>query len=449
MRPLAAIATISVISGIAIGIAVTRTRPGEASREDSRRVDGRIPSNPTGGPLWDSAESSWERGDLPKAESLFARGEADHPGDAAWPQALAECLAGQGRHEAALQAIERCRAIAPLSAEASSRRRLSRLALGFEKAGTGDPWTARQMADAILQETPSDSMALLLQGYGWAMEGAIPNAERVLQALVAAHPGAKEAYPLLVQCAFRRGDAAEARRWVDALARFDPGFDGLPLLREQLANLESGRGAFSSRLRVICDGNCPLGLEREILDAGERAWTRLSHDLGRAPTSPVSIRIVDGASMPTEWAAAVFDGQVRLPLDAALQSDRRDAILTHELAHAFLVDLSGGRIPLWLNEGLAQWLEGRRPSSRPEARGASWLDELPTRKEFMDLSAEDADLAYSYSLSVTDELMSLHGSTTVVRYLELLAGGVPDEPAFERTFGRTYRNLSERIRSRM
>ena len=153
--------------------------------------------------------------------------------------------------------------------------------------------------------------------------------------------------------------------------------------------------------------------------------------------------------MPTEWAAAVFDGQVRLPLDAALQSDRRDAILTHELAHAFLVDLSGGRIPLWLNEGLAQWLEGRRPSSRPEARGASWLDELPTRKEFMDLSAEDADLAYSYSLSVTDELMSLHGSTTVVRYLELLAGGVPDEPAFERTFGRTYRNLSERIRSRM
>lgn len=449
MRLTTTVLTFFVFVGIGAAILCLHSRTRETPHGTSWRKDGALPSNPTGGPLWDSAESFWEQGRLAEAGSLFAQGETAHPRDAAWPQALAECLAGQGLHEAALEAIERCRAIAPLSPEASSRRRLSRLAVGFDKAGTGDPWTARQMADAILQDAPSDSMARLLQGYSWAMEGALPNAERVLRDLVAEHPGEKEAYPLLVQCAFRRGDAAEARRWIDALARLEPNFPGLALLREQAGELESGRGAFSSRLRVICDENCPLGLEREVLESGERAWTSLARDLGRAPASPVSIRIVKNGSMPTEWAAAVFDGQIRLPLEIATVPERRYPILVHELAHAFLVDLSGGRIPLWMNEGLAQWLEGSRPVSHPEARTAAWLDALPSRKQFTDLPAEDANLAYAYSLAVTNELMSLHGSTTVVRYLELLAGGVPEALCFERTFGRTYQNLSERIRSRM
>lgn len=449
MRPASILATISVIAGAAGALWWARHRSEPVPRARTWSRDGTLPSNPTGGPLWDSAEALWSLGRLSEAARLFEQGTRDHPLDAAWPQAHAECLAGQGLHEAALEALERCRAIAPLSPEAAERRRLSRLAVGFEKAGAGDPWTARQMADAILLDNPRDSMGLLLQGYGWAMEGAVPRAESILRDLVEQHPGTKDAYPLLVQCAFRRGDAKEAIRWIDALAGLEPGFAGIELLREQAAQLASGRGAFSSRLRVTCDGNCPLGIEQEVLAAAERSWTRLVHDLGRAPASPVSIRIALDGSMPISWAEAVFDGQVRLPLEIALEAERRDHVLTHELAHAFLIDMSGGRIPLWLNEGLAQWLEGRRPEGRLEARTAAWLDELPSRRQFMDLPAEDAALAYAYSLAVTDELMSLHGSTTLVRYLELLAGGSPDTLCFASTFGRSYRDLSERIRSRM
>jgi Flp pilus assembly protein TadD len=67
---------------------------------------------------------------------------------------------------------------------------------------------------------------MLLQGYSWAMEGAIPRAEDVLTALVSKHPGQAEAYPLLIQCAFRRGDAVAADRWIAALAALTPGDAG-------------------------------------------------------------------------------------------------------------------------------------------------------------------------------------------------------------------------------
>ena len=438
-----------LLAGAGGALYVLRSQaPASETRQDAS-FEGVLPSNPTGGPLWDSAEAAWNRGSLVVAESLFARGESLHPRDAAWPQALAECLAAQGRHEEAVAALERCRAIAPLSPEAASRQRRSRLEVGFAKAGAGDPWTARQLADVVLSQDPEDSLAMLLQGYSWAMEGALPRAEDVLTRLVAKHPGQVEAYPLLIQCAFRRGDAEAADRWIAALAGLAPGDASLELWREQARALRSGRGAFSSRLRVICEGTCPLGTEQEVLGAAERAWSALSHDLGRSPAEAVSIRIVQEGTMPTDWAEAVFDGQVRLPMTVASSTEARDHVLRHELAHAFLVDFSGGRIPLWLNEGLAQWLEGRRPGMLPDARSATWLDELPSRTNFMDLSAEDAGLAYSYSLAVTGELMLLHGSVALLRYLDLLAGGASEEDCFRQAFGRTYADLSGRVRNKM
>ena len=449
MRSSFASVALLVLAGTGAALFLLRREPPIPPAATASTLGGQIPSNPTGGPLWDSAEAAWNRGSLAAAESLFALGESRHQRDAAWPQAVAECLAAQGRHEEAIAALERCRSIAPLSPEAAFRQRRSRLEVGFAKAGAGDPWTARQLADVVLAQDPDDSLAMLLQGYSWAMEGALPRAEDVLTRLVTRHPGQVEAYPLLIQCAFRRGDADAADRWIREFSSLAPADVSLELWRDQARALRSGRGAFSSRLRVICDGSCPLGTEQEVLGAAERAWSALTHDLGRSPPDPVSIRIVHRGSMPTDWAEAIFDGQVRLPMSIAASPDTRDKVLRHELAHAFLVDFSGGRIPLWLNEGLAQWLEGRRPATLPDARSATWLDELPARSNFMDLSREEAGLAYSYSLAVTGELMLLHGSVALLRYLDLLAGGASEETCFHQAFGRTYADLSTRVRAKM
>jgi hypothetical protein len=59
------------------------------------------------------------------------------------------------------------------------------------------------------------------------------------------------------------------------------------------------------------------------------------------------------------WVTGLFDGKIRLPAGGALPARRElERILAHEYAHAVVHDLTRGRAPRWLHEGLAQALEG-------------------------------------------------------------------------------------------
>lgn len=66
-----------------------------------------------------------------------------------------------------------------------------------------------------------------------------------------------------------------------------------------------------------------------------------------------------------DWAGGVFDGTIRVPADdlrAPGRVARLQEVLRHEVAHAFTRSIGGTRVPSWLNEGLAQWLES--PATR-------------------------------------------------------------------------------------
>lgn len=408
-----------------------------------------FPSNPTAGPLWDSAVELARAGGLEDAARLFAQGGSLDARDAAWPQAEAECWAAAGRHDSALSALERCRFIAPLSNEALARRRASRLELGFSMASTGQPWKGRQLGEAILQETPGDSEATLLVGYSQAMNGNPGSAETVLEKLVGEHPGVVQAYPILVQCAMRRGDAEAAARWLERYAQADPAAIGLPAMDQQLQRMRSrAEGKSNSRLRVVCMGTCPYGLEDEVMASAETAWNLLKSQVGSEPDHQVNILLGGQANAPY-WAAASFDGQVHLPLEPATDPGRRDVVLRHELTHAFLGFAGGGQVPLWLNEGLAQYYQGERCDRLPGAESAEWLDELETRRTFMDLDEDQAELAYIFSLAVAQELMELNTSTALAKYLAHLRNGVDERVAFRKVFGDDYPHLSARIRARL
>ncbi len=64
------------------------------------------------------------------------------------------------------------------------------------------------------------------------------------------------------------------------------------------------------------------------------------------------------------WSAADYDGKIRLRGSKILDSrEELAALLTHEYAHALIFRTFGSRIPVWLNEGLAQ---NARPDAAPE-----------------------------------------------------------------------------------
>lgn len=408
-----------------------------------------LPANPTAGPEWDSAIAPAQAGNPGLSVRRLAQGASSHPMDAAWPQAQAVCWARLGRFDSALAALERCLAIAPLSPQASTLRRNCRLQHGLELSSTGEPWKGRQLGEAVLQEFPDDSDAQFLIGYSRAMEGAIPLAEEILTEYTQRHPGSVQARAILAQCALRRGDASKARIQLDLLEGLDPGSVQTTALLGQLLTLETRKpGASNRNLRVLCLETCPPSLESEVLDEGERAWNLLRLATGSSPSLAVSILIGAQATAP-HWAAATFDGQVHLPLESAQDPALRTTILRHELTHAFLISASGGRVPLWLNEGLAQYFQGERIQGLPGSSTSGWLDSLPKRRTFMDLDQDQAELAYHYSLAVAQELMELHNSTALEAYLQRLREGLEEPEAFRKSFGDDYAQLSERIRRRL
>ncbi len=58
---------------------------------------------------------------------------------------------------------------------------------------------------------------------------------------------------------------------------------------------------------------------------------------------------------------ALFDGKIRMPFLNKQRGSEREMkrLIWHELTHAFIYNYAGDKVPLWLNEGVAQYYENK------------------------------------------------------------------------------------------
>src|SRR5258707_6647413 len=104
-------------------------------------------------------------------------------------------------------------------------------------------------------------------------------------------------------------------------------------------------------------------LRGQILAALESDYDDLVRDLGNPPRDSILVTLYteqaffDVTHAPT-WSGAINDGKLRIPVSGLSSMTSELAhVLKHELAHSFITQLSGGRCPPWLHEGIAQFLE--------------------------------------------------------------------------------------------
>ena len=114
--------------------------------------------------------------------------------------------------------------------------------------------------------------------------------------------------------------------------------------------------------------------------------------------------------------------------------------MRHEYTHAILSALSGGNLPGWIDEGLAQWFEGEEsPGLRAALR--DWLKtNEPVQLTllqggFTKLKPEMVPAAYAQSLLATRLLADKYGFPSIRNYFLLLREGVDKPAAFETAFG--------------
>jgi hypothetical protein len=196
-------------------------------------------------------------------------------------------------------------------------------------------------------------------------------------------------------------------------------------------------------------------LRGQLVATLESEYDDLVRELGIAPRNTIPVVLYTEQSFfdvtqAPSWSGAVFDGKLRIPINGLTSVTPELArVLKHELAHSFIGQLSGGRCPQWLNEGIAQAVEPRQLT-----HGRLLADLFRTQREiplnalegsFMQFSSTQATVAYEESLAAVQYVSDTYGMSDLQRILERLGQGSSTEAALRTTIHSDYGQLEAEV----
>ena len=338
--------------------------------------------------------------------------------------------------------------IAPMGASARSSAE-NPLEAGFQAIQNGDADTAAAIFRSALTHAPNDSRLLFGAGVAAHLQGKERDAMSFLERALKADPRLMQAAGLLGEVAYHEGDLDLAIKTYERVLSYAPGNlairQRLQQWRDEAALPQNSQSLKDDRFAIMFDGPVQEKLAARATTILSAAFWRIGKALGEYPSAPINVilyserqfRDITGAP---EWSGGGFDGQVRMPVRGATQNlEEFDRVLTHELTHAMLKSLAPRNLPVWLNEGLAMYFEGR-DGLRSERRLAAVHLFVPLanlRYSFTGLNAAQATLAYEESAFATRALIDRAGIAGVGMLLQDLDAGQNVEEAVER-FGFTF-----------
>ena len=150
----------------------------------------------------------------------------------------------------------------------------------------------------------------------------------------------------------------------------------------------------------------------------------------------------------------IFDGKIRLPFAGGESIDFTDpeivAIVTHELAHAMICEVTLDQAPNWMHEGLAQHVEMRKEHFNPvpvyEKQGRFLA--LPVVEGVLDgFPAEDlAEISYEQAVWSLHYLEKAGGPRAIPRLLAAFREGATTEEALKRLSYKSASDFDQRFR---
>lgn len=199
----------------------------------------------------------------------------------------------------------------------------------------------------------------------------------------------------------------------------------------------------------------PESLRTSVLRTLEAHYEDLAADFNVRPRNIAVILYTDQAffdvTQSPRWTSAINDGKIRMPVSGltAVTPDL-SRILRHELAHSFINQISRGRCPQWLHEGVAQLLEPRTaaPYGRTLAQLFAEQHEVPMNLlegSFLDLGGKEATVAYVQSLAVAEYIHDTYGMGDLRRILERIGEGASTESALRATVRAGYDKLEQEV----
>lgn len=274
-------------------------------------------------------------------------------------------------------------------------------------------------------------------------------------------PDSADALAVLGYAQFAADHARAAiRTWKQSLAiRPD---DSIQKMVERAQRESAAEGNYSAReaghFVVHYEGEQSSEHFREqLLENLEQDYQQLSREFETEPRSSISVVLYTNQAFfdvtrAPSWTGALYDGKVRIPL-MGLNSVTPELAhaLRHELTHAFIRQISAGRCPTWLNEGMAQAMEPRQLGSRAGRMAELFKNqqEIPyntLESGFTSLSAVEANLAYDESLVAAEYLRGRYGMSDIIRLLQRLGQGEATESALRSVLHTDYQQIEGDVR---
>jgi hypothetical protein len=284
---------------------------------------------------------------------------------------------------------------------------------------------------------------------------ALPFAEHAVR-IVPDSPDALDVLGYAQFAADRTGEAV--RSWRRSLElRPDPAVERLLAKAQRDAAAEAAyTERDSSHFTLHYEGQqSSEALRRQLLATLEAAYDDLVRELGAAPRNSIAVILYTGQSFfdvtqAPSWSGAINDGKLRIPIEGVSSVTPELArVLKHELAHSFINQISAGRCPQWLHEGIAQALEPKPLANGPRlAELFRAQHEIPFNAlegSFMRFSPLEASLAYDESLAAVLCISDTYGTSELPRILQRLAQGSSTEAALRASIHSDYGGLQKDV----
>jgi len=208
----------------------------------------------------------------------------------------------------------------------------------------------------------------------------------------------------------------------------------------------------TTHFRLKYNGGAAPELAQEVLKTLESEFDEISATLKYVPPEPIGVILytnqtfMDITRAPS-WSGALNDGRIRVPVEGlSSMTDELARVLKHELTHSFVGQKTGGRCPVWLQEGLAQYMEGKRSRSNARYLSAAYEQHmefslLSYETSWLNLPRDAASNAYAWSLAVVETIMTVNGVDDLERILDRLAAGSSAEDAIRAVLHEDYSDL--------
>jgi hypothetical protein len=317
---------------------------------------------------------------------------------------------------------------------------------------------ARQYFENALRFQPNSSTILVYYSALLVRTGNATQALTYAERATKSSPTSADAFTMLGYSQFASDHTKEAiASWKRALElRPDVRVQQLLAKAQREQNIEADFSLGESTHFVLhYEGKQTTDAFRsQIIQALESDYDDLVRDLGTPPRDNILVTLYteqaffDVTHAPS-WSGAINDGKLRIPIRGlGSMTPELARVLKHELAHSFITQLSGGRCPMWLHEGIAQFLEPR--SLGGEGRQLSALFKIQRNiplnaleGSFMNFSGVQAYVAYAESLAAVSYMNDTYGLSDVQRILQRIGQGNSAEAALRATIHSDYGQLEQ------